>query len=279
MVVGIVRPSEYRRRMRRVREVWLGLWLSAGLVAFCGVARAEQLLEFRLPSGPHAPADAPDVIVHVPTRLDRRAPIHWLVLLHGFSSCARALMADGETPCQRGGPPKRGYGLAQLHEQAHSNTLLIVPQLAYLARNARAPRFETEGGFARFVAELRKLLRSALDGEPAPASLSLLAHSAGYRAAAAILRDTGGANDVGTVVLCDALYAHWDVFARWLEASGSHRLISLHTRDPDTTEGNRKLRALVGNTRQLTIERVDTPHGLVPERHLLELLERLFGST
>ena len=33
-------------------------------------ARADQLIEARLASGPHPPGDAPDVIVHVPSHFD-----------------------------------------------------------------------------------------------------------------------------------------------------------------------------------------------------------------
>jgi hypothetical protein len=271
--------------MHSVRRGILGWLLAAWLVALSAPGHAQELLELRLSSGPHAPSDAPDVIVHVPRRLDPRAPVHWLIFLHGFNSCTRALVASEPTPCEQGGPVQRGYGLAALHEQAHSNTLLIVPQLAFLARESRAPRFEQPGGFARFVAELRTQLRARPGGERAPASISLLAHSAGYHAAAEILRDDeSGAIAVRNVVLFDALYAHWDVFAHWLGAAPDRHLISLHTHASDTTRGNRKLAALASAGRHgaavpgLTIERVDTPHRAVPERHLLEVLEELFPA-
>lgn len=245
------------------------------------VARADQRLEFRLASEPHAPIGAPDVVVHVPSRVDTRAPLHWLIFLHGFSSCARALVAEGEVVCQDGGKPQRGYGLGAVHERAQGNTLLIVPQLAFLTRDARAHRFQERDGFARFVTELRGLLTPALRSQAKPASITLLAHSAGYHAASCIVSEQGS-SDVRNVVLFDALYAHWDVFARWLEASPTHRLISLHTHDRDTTAGNRKLAALLRQAQpaaseRLYIERVDTPHRMVPERHLESVLSMLFG--
>ena len=271
--------------MQSVRPGILGWLLAAWLVGRTAPGHAQELLELRLSGGPHAPADAPDVIVHVPRRLDPRAPVHWLIFLHGFNSCTRALVASEATPCEQGGPAHRGYGLAALHEQAHSNTLLIVPQLAFLARDSHAPRFEQPGGFARFVAELRAQLRARPGGERAPASISLLAHSAGYRAAAEILLDgESSAIEVRNVVLFDALYAHWDVFAHWLGAAAGRHLISLHTHSSDTTQGNRKLAALASGGKRgsavpgLTIERVDTPHRAVPERHLLAVLEELFPA-
>lgn len=265
----------------RVHAGLLGWCLIVGLVAHANGARAEQLLELRLSSPPHAPGDAPDVIVHIPSRLDPKAPIHWLVMLHGYSSCARALMASGAVPCERGRRPQRGYGLARIHEVAHSNSLLIVPQLAYLARDSHAPRFEREGGFVDFVRELRALLADHV-GASAPASLSLFAHSAGYAAAAAILGDASSAIDVRNLVLFDALYARWDVFARWLKASAEHRLISLHTHDRDTTQGNQRLSALLRGAASaranLRVEAVATPHRDVPERHLAEVLRALFET-
>lgn len=265
----------------RVLARWLGWCLLVGLLARTGRAHAEQLIELRLPSPPHAPGDAPDVIVHVPSRIDAKAPIHWLVVLHGYSSCARTLMASGAVPCERGRRPERGYGLARVHEQAQGNTLLIVPQLAYLARDPHAPRFEQPGGFARFVRELAALIAPAV-GTGAPASFTLLAHSAGYAAAAAILSDDTSAGDVRNLVLFDALYARWDVFARWYKTSAQHHLFSLHTRDPDTTRGNQRLSALLrganGARDNLHIEAVATPHRDVPERHLAEVLRALFPA-
>jgi hypothetical protein len=258
-----------------VAAVWLGL------SALPRAARADQQLELRLSSTPHPPGDAPDVIVHAPSRFDPKAPLHWLIFLHGFSSCARALMSHGNIPCQAGGEPQRGYGLAALHERTRGNTLLIVPQLAFMARDARAHRFAQPDGFPRFLSELRALLASTLRADTAPAGVTLLAHSAGYHAASAILT-TDGTNQVRNVVLFDALYAQWDVFAHWLQASPTHRVISLHTRDRDTTAGNRKLAALLRRAEpavgdRLRIERVDTPHRLVPERHLESVLARLLS--
>src|SRR4051812_26323185 len=51
------------------------------------VALADSVLELRLATPPHAPADAPDVMVHVPSRFDASRPVLPLIFLHGFSSC------------------------------------------------------------------------------------------------------------------------------------------------------------------------------------------------
>lgn len=265
--------------MGRTARVWTVCWLVLGLAPLASTsARAEETLELRLASDPHAPGAAPDVVVHVPARLDPAKPVHWLVFLHGFSSCAHALVAADPAFCQRGVRAPHGYGLGKLHERAHTNTLLIVPQLAYLTRDARAPRFEQSGGFSAFVIEVRDQLAQKLGQSLAPASISLLAHSAGYRAAAAILGDPSTPKQLLNLVLFDALYAHWDVFARWLLAAKERRILSFHTADRSTTLGNRKLEALVGRGGQLRIVRVDTPHRAVPERHLAEVLAALFDA-
>jgi hypothetical protein len=258
-------------------------------VAPC-LVRAEVLRELRLSSAPHAPEDAPDVIAHVPTRLAAKQPIHVVIFLHGFSSCARALVASEPTPCTAGGPLQRAYGLARIHEQAAGNSLLLVPQLAFLTRDAHAPRFEQSGGFDAFLKDVRAQLAPQLDPNARLASVTLVAHSAGYKAAAAILRDPARKVPIDNVVLFDALYADWDVFADFVRADTQRRLISLYTHDRATTRGNKNLAALLhvkkkeranagARAGQLTQECIDTPHGLIPTRHLAGVLRTLFGET
>jgi hypothetical protein len=264
----------------------LQLLLAPGLLALLaitGAARADAVVELRLAGPPHAPADAPDVIAHLPTRLDRGQPLHIIVFLHGFNSCARALVASEPVPCAAGGQAQRAYGLARSHEQAHGNSLLLVPQLAFLERDGSAPRFETSGGFDAFLADVRAQLASRIAPQPV-ARVTLIAHSAGYRATATILRDPALATPIRDVVLCDALYAQWDTFAEFLQGHPERRLISLYTHDRATTRGNRNLAALLRKQHKsdpstasgvLEQERVETPHGLIPTRHFVELLERL----
>jgi hypothetical protein len=255
--------------------------------AYAQSARADALLELRLASAPHAPDDAPDVIVHVPTRIEPEKPLHVLVFLHGFSSCARALVASEPVPCLAGGAPStRAYQLAKIHEEAKANSILLVPQLAFLARDANAPRFAANGGFDAFLNDVRIQLAGRLDAQAPLASVTLIAHSAGYRAAATILSDPLRKTPIASVVLFDALYAQWDVFASFVLAAPAHRLISLYTHDRSTTRGNKNLAELVRKAKkndpqqgaygQLEQERIDTPHGLIPTRHLAEVLEALF---
>jgi hypothetical protein len=268
--------------------------LAALLAAGPSVVSADQLLEARLSSAPHPPGDAPDVIVHVPTHFDASRPFDVVVFLHGFSSCARAIAASGAAACTRDGEAQRGYGLSAAHERAHTNTLLVVPQLAFLARRADAPRFERTGGFDAMLAELLRGPLRGLTGdvrEPAQLHVTLVAHSAGYRASAAILDDGQRKANVTQLVLLDALYASWDVFARWARAERGRRIVSLFTHDPKTTRGNRQLAAALGARIEVrdfaqleqrlgrggsVSARVPAPHALLPERYLEPLLRRLF---
>lgn len=261
--------------------------LTLVLLALLGAPRAahaEALIELRLARPPHAPSDAPDVIAHLPTRLTAQQPLHVLVFLHGFNSCTRALVADQPTPCLAGGEPQRAYGLARIHEQANANSILLVPQLAFMQRDGHAPRFEERGGFDAFLADVRAQLAKQVDPKQPLASVTLLAHSAGYRATATILRDSALAAPIVNVVLFDALYALWDAFALFLHAQPERRVISLYTHDRKTTRGNRNLAAMLHDLHKsepqsrdgaLEQECVDTPHALIPSRHMAAVLEAL----
>jgi hypothetical protein len=283
------------RAMRRTPRLALLALLLAASTPAQRAAATEQLIEARLSSPPHPPGDAPDVIVHVPSHFDASHPFDVVVFLHGFSSCARAIVASGAAACSAGGEVQRGYGLAAAHERAHTNTLLVVPQLAFLARRADAPRFARAGGFDAMLTELlRGPLREVSGAERTIEQLhgvTLIAHSAGYRASADILSDARRRANVTQLVLLDALYACWDLFADWARAERSRRIVSLFTHDPKTTLGNRRLASALGSRIEVrdfaqleqrlaragsVSTRVSAPHALLPERYLEALLRRLF---
>ncbi len=266
---------------------------------FATFARADagRIIEANLTSGPHPPRDAPDVIVHVPSGYDASKPLDLVVFLHGFDGCARALVAAEPTPCRKGEPPHRVWNLAGLHEAAHTNTLLIVPQLAYLARSASGHRFRKPAAFDAMLYELLtdKLVDVLGRRELADIhSVTLVAHSAGYGAATAILSDSERSMDIGAVVLLDALYAGWHVFAGWMKQDPTHRIISLYSAQAGTTAGNRKLLAALGRlgradvlrelhgslagalrTHTRIVARVPTAHGDMPRAHFAEVLRGL----
>jgi len=268
--------------------------LSAALAwsARHGTSRAEApgtLRALRMPDAPHAPGSAPDLMVHVQSQRDARRPLDVVVFLHGFSCCAQALVADAERPCADDGSRGQAYGLAQRHADARTNSVLIVPQLAYLARDARAPRFSRPGGFDAVLAAAL----GPVDGAPTLGRVLLVAHSAGYRAALDILRDRTRHTPVYGVLLLDALYAGWDVFAGFVSAQGGGgALVSLHTAEARTTAGNAALLARLGarGVRLLEAElaahvqagrglvsAVRVPHGKLPERYFTPLVRALLA--
>lgn len=258
-------------------------------LAFAARARAEAAtVGLRLDTPPHPPGDAPDLVLQVPPRLDPARPVHAAVFLHGFSCCARALVSDEPVPCYGGRPVGQAYGLAARHDASATSALLVVPQLAMLARDARAPRLARPGGFdallqAAYGAAEVELGRPVLRGR-----VLLVAHSAGYRAAADILAQSARVAEVQSVLLLDALYARWDDFARFARAGGL--VVSLHTGDARTTAGNERLLARLGalgarcryddlaralGPGRALVSRVSTPHGALPARHYTELVRAL----
>jgi len=169
-------------------------------------------------------------------RVGRDANVALVVHFHGHNTTAeRALAAH------------------QLREQlfeSKQNAILVVPQLAVLAPDSSAGKLETPNGLARMLQEtLRVLDAPAVRVATGKAALPIgaqigrtcvSAHSGGYHAAAAVLKN--GGVPVREVFLFDALYAEVDVFRDWVIAgkgkpmSARHKLVSYFT--AGTTENN-----------------------------------------
>ncbi len=263
-------------------------WLVC-LAAAPAQARAEStLVELSLEGEPHPPKGAPDALVVVPETLDATQPIDVVVFLHGFSCCVRALVHEGPTSCRAGEPARQGWGLHALHRASKSRALLVVPQLAYLARSSKAERYARPGGFDALI---RAALARASPTQHTPRAgrVALVAHSAGYAAMASIVRDRSRVTDVHALVLLDALYAHAELFARFVREADHRRFVSLYT--PQTARGSRNilrelsaldpatstepsLEARVAQHRVL-IAPVKTAHGRIPHTHLVALLRGL----
>jgi hypothetical protein len=266
---------------------------SLGMLGLAARARAEATtVDLRLDTPPHPPGDAPDLVVHVPARLDLARPVHAAVFLHGFSCCARALVSDEPVPCYSRGPSGQAYGLAARHDATATNSLLVVPQLAMLARDARAPRLARTGGFDALMQAAYGVAEAHVGRAVSRGRVLLVAHSAGYRAAADILSQPVRPAELGGVLLLDALYARWDDFARFVRAGGL--VVSLHTGEARTTAGNAHLLARLGPRgarrsydeleRALgpgrgLVARVTTPHGTLPARHYTELVRALLRDA
>jgi hypothetical protein len=287
-----------------VWPVWLGVLLlapsgvraepAADLRAGFTVAAQLQHAAFRVPG-------VPSVIVHAPPGFDARGPLHLVIFLHGYSGCVPVLMARGEGRCRPQDPPTEGWDLGSYHDAAHTNTLFVVPQLALMQRNGRPGTFAQRDGFRAFLEELLSGPISEQLGGPRTladvASLHLVAHSAGYQTALAILERGGVAGLVKSVVLFDALYGETPRFARYIEAHAPSGLrfvsIALERGAPRRENESllRRLRRTLGHEgvvsadasqlaaavaeHPIVIATGTPPHRLLPATHLAEVLRAL----
>jgi hypothetical protein len=239
--------------------------------------------------------------VHAPPGFDAQRPLSLVVFLHGYSGCVPVLMGRGECRCRPQDPPHEGWDLGRYHDAAHTNTLFVVPQLALMQRNGQPGTFAQPGAFRAFLDELLAGPISELLGNTRSwkdlASLHLVAHSAGYQTALAILEHGGVTERIKSVVLLDALYGETPRFARYIEAHAGQglRFVSIALERGTPQRENllllRRLRRTLGRDRVATAEAADLapsvaahaiviatgtpPHRLLPATHLAAVLRAL----
>jgi pimeloyl-ACP methyl ester carboxylesterase len=128
--------------------------------------------------------------------------------------------------------------------------------------------------------------------------VTLVAHSAGYETALALLGPGGAGDRAGAVVLMDALYSGAPQFASWTAAAsteGQRRIVSLYTGRGATYRGSQQLASELGRllgpdqiasdprgslseaicAHPGVIARSPHPHGAIPGRHLAEVISSL----
>lgn len=250
----------------------------------------------------HPVKNAPTVVVHAPPRYDPTPPIQVVVFLHGWSGCAAVLEATGLMACRPESSSSKalqGWGLGERHDAAGTNTLFLVPQLAFSARDGSPGRFAEKGFFREFLVELlAEGVAEKLGGSRSIDDVdhvTLVAHSAGFKTALAIMRQGGTEDLIGEVVLLDALYAAPAIFAQWVSKSPESRrrkVVSLYTAKGRTYQFSQLLaryaREQLGEdavaldpaepigdsirTHQVVIARSPVGHGSVPARHMAEVL-------
>jgi hypothetical protein len=270
-----------------------------------GSARAQWTERVTVKHAAFAVPGAPSALVHAGPSFDAARPLHLVVYLHGFNGCAEVLMNGGDVACKPGAAPLTGWNLAAAHDAARTNTLFVIPQLAFMKRNGRPGCFGRSGCFRDFIAEvLAALPESRLGGRKSladVATLTLVAHSAGYRAASAILEYGAVQQLLHDVVLFDALYGKQEIFLGWISTARkqARRLVSLHTgagtpavqtfallrhanralganntAKLDADFDDAALRAALGGKR-VVIARANVPHREVPGAYLARVLEAL----
>lgn len=196
-------------------------------------ARAQWTERVQVPHAAYAAEGVTSAVVHAGADFDPRAPLRIVVYLHGLMGCAEVLMGEGTVSCRPGSPPLHGWNLAAAHDAGGDGSLFVVPQLAFMRRDGRPGCFGRPDCFRAFLSEVLQALPAPRLGGAKTlsgvASITLVAHSAGYRAAAAILRRGGLGSLVRNVVLLDALYGEDDTFLNWIfGATDTARLLSLH---------------------------------------------------
>ncbi len=275
--------------------------LLCGLSAGAHAQGAGFTLELSPEHSAYALEGAPGAIVHAPPGFDPRPPLHLVVFLHGYSGCARVLMGTGSVTCRPGDAPRKGWDLARRHDEGERNTLFVIPQLAFMKRDGKPGCFGKRGCFKRFLGELLAGPLAQRIGAPRTlrdvASITLVAHSAGFQTALAILEQGGVERLVHNVILMDALYARARGFAHWVTTTPvkAPRLLSIYLGDGKTSKGSRELyrsarRKLGGGrvakvgrdgidaalrTHTLVIAAGRAPHRLVPENYLARVLKAL----
>jgi hypothetical protein len=189
------------------------------------------------------PANAPSAVYASPESQHEAA----VVFFHGWSLCAQAMLDDDDDArCYAGDRRRKGWRLATSHAESRSRAALVVPQLAWLARDSSPGRFAERGFFARWAAALES---SGAQNAPrvgavlARGRLRLYAHSGGFATLLAALRDPDVRARAEAVVMLDALYAGADELAAWHLEDRRRRVVVLHTAQPRTTEQAERLRA------------------------------------
>jgi pimeloyl-ACP methyl ester carboxylesterase len=180
-----------------------------------------------------------------------------------------------------------------------------------MKRDGKAGCFARTDCFRSFLQELLSALPSArLQGHKTladVASITLVAHSAGYRAALALLEHGQVQALVHDVVLLDALYGEQERFFAWVAASRKppSRLVSLHIGAGSPAQHSAQLlrmaRRRFGSAsaakldkldkldessfaaalrgKRVVIARVEVEHRLLPEAYLGRVLRALDPSS
>lgn len=185
----------------------------------------------------HAPYPAPGggyrdstVMMFVPRFYRADGAVQTVVHFHGYNNTADSAM--------------KKHQLREQFYDGKQNGVLIVPQLAYMAKDIACGKLERTGGFAKMVQDAlatagasgkarAALGDAALPRRPRVGTLCVSAHSAGFHAAAAAVAKGGIA--INETWLFDSLYGETVAFREWVLAGRStsrkrrHKLVSYYT--------------------------------------------------
>lgn len=253
------------------------------------VTRIHALPEAPFPQVP----GAPQVIVQ-PS--DVTGAVDVVLYLHGYDGCIEVLASEGPARCRAGLPLEAGWGLLEAHRESATESWLVMPQLAFRTRDGSPGGLARRGSARRLIdASLARAARARGVPPPSVRSVTLVAHSAGFEAAIAVIRRGELGDSLRHVVLFDAMYSGVPVFGGWAAGSAERSLIAFHTaggtpaRRADELRaryqrslGARLLATDTASVEQITpgsvaLIRARTSHREVPRRYLGATLARLLG--
>lgn len=218
----------------------LGSALSSALLALTATAtfspagaRAEAFTEsLVLETRAHdVPPGAPTLIAHAGPAFDPARPFDVVLFVHGWNGCVNVLVRGGDVACRPGQPTSTGWDLAGAFDRAATNALLLAPQLAYRVADGRPGELARAGAARRMIDEALVALGSRVAGKRVGdvARVIVVAHSAGFMAALAVMRRGGLGDALARVVLMDALYDVPSAFYGWLRERPHRAIVAFHT--------------------------------------------------
>jgi hypothetical protein len=172
-----------------------------------GLLHADGPLTFRLASGNDVPENRPNAWAYLPTHFDPAAPLHVIVLFHGFRNCIYSYTAHGGRPCVPSGPKRTGYDVAGQMERANSGAIAVVPEISFNEDTSDPQKLGGKGALRAFLEELIDVALAPYVGPHRSGDvtrLALGASSGGYQALLPVM-EVGGVN-VTELYFFDALY-------------------------------------------------------------------------
>ncbi len=234
---------------------------------------------------------APQVIVRAG---HPEQPADVVLYLHGYEGCVEVLAASERARCRVGAPLEPGWALLDAFEESRAPSWFLLPQLAFHARDGSPGRLARRGGARRLIeASLARVAGARGHAPPPLGRVTLVAHSAAFESAIAVLRVGGLDETLEDVVLLDAMYSGVPVFAAWALRSPTHSLVALSTAGSTPERRARELverygARLAGRLRsgeaasvedvargRVVLARARTSHRDVPRRYLGPILARL----
>ncbi len=183
------------------------------------VLTVEETVPLRLESAAFPSQPVPGALAYVPAGVDTSQALHVVVFFHGWNGCAAAVASDEQIPCHPGGPRRGSLDLIGQFRASGRAAVLLIPQLGLETQRGDPGQLGAQDGLRRLLDESLTALAPRIGSHRVDelASVSVVAHSGGYEAAYAVLRQ--GGVEVRRVAFFDATYTGIPTLAGWLRPS------------------------------------------------------------